>query len=392
MTILEKNKPKQYTSALECLDTEKFKDFYMRQNETVRNPNFDYVLMEKIETLINSNVDMFSLPQDTPLCDILNSPISGDAVALALRKGKNNKAAGIDGIPVEFYRYGGDELQNTLLVLFNYLFEKGCYPEEWCEGIINPIHKIEDKINPEHYRKVTVTPAIGKLYETILNNRSVYAKAILGMEDPFQDGFKHGTRATDNAFLLNSLINITTAEIRPLYICYIDFKSAFDKVIRSALMNKLFVKGVRGKYFKVIKDMFDNSKSRVKYNSLLSDIFENLYGVLQGGIISPTLFNFFLDDLSEYRDKSKGIKVGTITVCHLLFADDLILASETPSGLQKLINGLEEFCKHWHMEVNLSKTSISILNKNNSRSTNKTMSLNFSKIWYQKQMNITFSA
>ena len=130
----------------------------MRQNETVRNPNFDYVLMEKIETLINSNVDMFSLPQDTPLCDILNSPISGDEVALALRKGKNNKAAGIDGIPVEFYRYGGDELQSTLLVLFNYLFEKGCYPEEWCEGIINPIHKIEDKINPENYRKVTVTP------------------------------------------------------------------------------------------------------------------------------------------------------------------------------------------------------------------------------------------
>ena len=38
---------------MECLDTEKFKDFYMSQNETVRNPNFDYVLMEKIETLMN---------------------------------------------------------------------------------------------------------------------------------------------------------------------------------------------------------------------------------------------------------------------------------------------------------------------------------------------------
>ena len=154
------------------------------------------------------------------------------------------------------------------------------------------------------------------------------------MEDPFQNGFKHGTRATDNAFLLNSLIDITAAEKRPLYICYINFKSAFDKVIRSALMYKLFVKGVRGKYFEVIKYMFDNSRSRVKYNSQLSDIFENLHGVLQG-VISPTLFNFFLDDFSEYLDKSKDIKVGTITVCHMLFADDLMLASETPSGLQK---------------------------------------------------------
>ena len=130
-------------------------------------------------------------------------------------------------------------------------------------------------------------------------------------------------------------------------------------------MYKHFVKDVRGKYFKVIKDMFDNSKGRVKYHSQPSDIFEKLHGVLQGGVISQTLFNFFLHDLREYLYNSKGIKIGTITVCHLLFAGDLIFASETPSGLQKLIHGLDEFFKQWHMEVNLSKTSISILIKKN---------------------------
>ena len=58
-----------------------------------------------------------------------------------------------------------------------------------------------------------------------------------------------------------------------------------------------------------------------------------------------------------------GIKIGTITIRHYLFADDLILASETPSGQQKLIHGLEEFCKQWHMIVNLSKTSVSVFDK-----------------------------
>ena len=166
---------KQYPCALESLDIENFKYYYMSQNKSAQNPNFNHVLMEKIDTLINSNEDMFATLQDTPLCDILNSPISSDEVSLALRKGKNNKAAGIDSIPVEFYKYGGDELVNTMLVLFNYLLEKGCYPDEWCEGIINPIHKEDDKMNPENYRKITVTPAIGKIFETILNNRSVYA-------------------------------------------------------------------------------------------------------------------------------------------------------------------------------------------------------------------------
>ena len=86
----------------------------MSQNKSARNPDFDHVLMEKIDTLINSNKNMFVTLHDTPLCDILNSPISSDEVSLALRKGKNNKAAGIDGIPVEFYKYGGDELVNTM--------------------------------------------------------------------------------------------------------------------------------------------------------------------------------------------------------------------------------------------------------------------------------------
>ena len=53
------------------------------------------------------------------------------------------------------------------------------------------------------------------------------------------------------------------------------------------------MKGVCGNYFKVIKSMFDNFKSRIKYNSQISDIFENLHGVLQGGVISSTLFMFF---------------------------------------------------------------------------------------------------
>ena len=46
MAILEKKK--QYTSAMECLDTEKFKDFYMRQNETVRNPNYTPVFRRDV--------------------------------------------------------------------------------------------------------------------------------------------------------------------------------------------------------------------------------------------------------------------------------------------------------------------------------------------------------
>ena len=75
-------------------------------------------------------------------------------------------------------------------------------------------------MDPENCRKITVTPAIDKIFDTILNNRSVCAKSILEIEDPFQNGFKHGARATDNAFFLNGLIDISAAQKRPLYMLY----------------------------------------------------------------------------------------------------------------------------------------------------------------------------
>ncbi len=46
-----------------------------------------------------------------------------------------------------------------------------------------------------------------------------------------------------------------------------------------------------------------------------------------------------------------------------LYADDLALVSETPEGLQNLLNGLFEFCKKWHLIVSLAKTNVVIFGK-----------------------------
>ena len=81
--------------------------------------------MQKIDEFINSNEVLFDTLHESPLCDILNSPIDKGEVIIALRKSKNNKAAGIDGLPIEFYKYSGGVLDNLLVALFNWIFENG---------------------------------------------------------------------------------------------------------------------------------------------------------------------------------------------------------------------------------------------------------------------------
>ena len=349
-------------SCNEYIDIKSFTNHYCNG----QNINTDFYVdnfMEAIQTLM-SRTDVACRPlQDGPLNDILNGPIARDEIKTAIRNLKNNKATGVDEIPAEFYKYSDGLLIEPITILFNTVFETEDYPSIWCEGIINPLYKNNSKMLPENYRKITIMSALGKLFETVLNNRLIYAQAKMKTDDPFQNGFKQRRRAIDNAYILNSVIEKSIATKRPLYVCFVDFKSAFDIVNRSALLYKMQKCGIGGKFLGIVNSMYNKARCRVKWKCKLDSMFSNLLGVLQGGVLSPTLFNIFISDLVKYLDPKDGVTLGDLTLFYLLFADDLVLISETSTGLQSLIKGLENFCRLWQVEVNLTKTKYTIFNK-----------------------------
>ena len=350
------------------IDVTKFTEFYenvQKNHLTANDENYNQDLIRKIEKLM-SEIDMdreINMYNDNPVFDALNCPIQTEEIKKALKRTKNKKAVGSDGIASEFLKFSNGHLNGPLTALFNHILNSGEYPDQWSEGFINPIHKKESKSEPGNYRKVTVLPALGKLFDIILNSRLTSIKEIMMSYDRLQFGFKEKHGSVDNAFILDSIIDINFARGRPTYVCYIDLKSAFDMIIRAALLWKLRRQGIKGKFFAVISSMLKKAKSTVKWAGELGDTFDNLLGVLQGGVSSPQLFKIFLEDLVHYLDKSCGININSETICHLLLADDLALISETRSGLQRLLNGFSDFCKQWHLVVNMDKTKVSVFNK-----------------------------
>ena len=340
-----------------------FTEFYKGCSYPEPIPHFDYVFMTSLtESMVRYSYVDCNINCPDIINDIINGPILVTEHERALKRTKNNKACGEDNIPAEFFKYTNGALDEPLIALFNYIFDSGQYPTAWSTGLINPVYKHNKKCLPENYRKITLLPALSKIFESILNNRLSYCKRILKSDDPLQNGFKPETPTTDNTFILNGIIEKYTVLKRPLYVCFVDFKSAFDHVNRQALLFKMMNQNIKGKMLKIISSMFAKSSSRVKWNAELGEIFDNLYGVLQGGVLSPTLFKIFLEDLPKYLDNSKGVKIGDTIISHLLQADDLVLMSETQSGLQYLLNGLERFCNRWHMVINLLKTNIMVFN------------------------------
>ena len=77
----------------------------------------------------------------------------------------------------------------------------------------------------------------------------------------------------------------------------------------------------------------------------------------------PTLFNIFINDIPNiFDDNCNPARVGNMKINCMMYADDLIVISESHKGLQESMNKLEKYCEQWGITVNVSKTKYMISN------------------------------
>ncbi len=88
-----------------------------------------------------------------------------------LKSQKCKKSCGPDNILCEMLKHSTPELQTAVLRLFNLVLSSGCFPDIWSQGLITPIHKSRDKLDPNNFRGICVSSNLGKLFSSILNNR-----------------------------------------------------------------------------------------------------------------------------------------------------------------------------------------------------------------------------
>ena len=94
----------------------------------------------------------------------------------------------------------------------------------------------------------------------------------------------------------------------------------------------------------------------VRWGVCISDRFKVTNGVRQGGILSPQLFNIYIDGLSDILNKySAGGSIGGKRINHMLYADDLCIVSLSSAGLQQLLTICDQYCAMHSITFNVNK-------------------------------------
>ena len=118
----------------------------------------------------------------------------------------------------------------------------------------------------------------------------------------------------------------------------------------------------------MIKSLYLQVRSCVLLNGNKSDYFISARGVRQGENLSPLLFSLFVNDIEEefISNGCEYIKLNDeqldnfIRLLILMYADDTIILADNEKNMQLALNALHSYCNKWKLEINCSKTKISV--------------------------------
>ena len=160
---------------------------------------------------------------------------------------------------------------------------------------------------------------VAKLYNSILNRCVTnYAEEnnLIGDE---QNGFLRGRTCLDHLYSLTTILNYLISAGLSTFACFVDCAKAFDKVNHTLLMYKMLCNGIRGKMYFTIKNMYNDLRSSVRINNVMTDSFSVESGVRQGDNLAPTLFTLYINDLIPViNELDVGVSIGDSKISIIL--------------------------------------------------------------------------
>lgn len=285
--------------------------------------------------------------------------IEEQEVEQALKKLKNRKSAGKDGIQNELLKYGGTKLTSELTKFINKIIQESRIPEEWRTSIMILLFKKGEKTDPNNYRGINLLCTTLKLTTKIISNKITSLTQI----SEEQQGFRTGRSCNDAIFVIRQINEKSIEYNRPAFLCLIDLEKAFDRVQLQDVVHILYNRNIPLKIIKLVEDIYTRNKIEARVNSELTDPIDVTTGIRQGDSLSPLLFNIILDEIIKQVKTKRGYRMGNREIQILCYADDTVLIAEDEDDLQRLLHQFNITAKKFNMKISAEKTKSVVISK-----------------------------
>ena len=290
----------------------------------------------------------------------------------SISKLKTNKSPGTDGITNELLKSLPTAWTEYLLALLNKMFQSESTPNNLVDIEVIMLHKKGCKNDPKNYRGISLINTILKLYTSLILNRLEKWVEHAKLLPEAQAGFRKKRGCAEHIFTLDAIREIFRRKRRKrkLHFLFVDFARAFDSISHKKLWARLNNIGVSPKIIRILSDIYNRAKMKVRTNSGNTKCYDVSEGVLQGELTSPLLFSLYISDIDDVFRELEGLGIRGINIDHnttlhvLAYADDLVILADCPTHLQAKLDRLALLCEERGLNVNVAKTKILIFHNN----------------------------
>ena len=338
--------------------------------------NISNLFAEKYNDLYNSvsynSEDMSSILSDlesqiTTKCNVRSCSfkhcVDVSMVQEAIKELKPNKHDGNHFSYSNHFINGTEKLNALLSLLITSMLCHGHAPHHILLSTIVPIIKDKRKSchDSNNYRGIALSSILGKIIDNIIIKSQLN---VLSTSD-MQFGFKEKCSTTQCTFVVSEVINYYVSNKSNVYCILLDASKAFDRVNFVKLFQVLIAKNMCPTIARFLALLYTCQQCRCKWENSISDAFNVTNGVKQGGVLSPLLFNIYLDVLlCNLRLSGYGCHVGNTFMGSLAYADDVILLCPTVYAMKKLLSICEEFSADYDILFNATKSKLLIFGDN----------------------------
>ena len=266
-----------------------------------------------------------------------------------LQKLKSKKACQISDIPVKIIKENINIITDFIYNNFNNSLFSSYFPSNLKNADITPVFKKKDRENVENYRPVSILPVLSKVYERCMYDQMyAYLNKILSK---WQCGFRQGYSTQHCLLIMTEKWRQCLDKGGISGALLTDLSKAFDCLLHDLLIAKLAAYGFDYDSLVFIQSYLSERQQRTKVNNAYSTYSDILYGVPQGSILDPLLFNIYISDTFYNIDS-----------CDIAIYADNKTSYTSEYNLEEVIHKLElitsnllEWFKNNHMKANAGK-------------------------------------